>query len=78
MSSLLINSTIDFFERLEIKQGLKFLPLHKFIQDYLGPIFASITFLSCCNNNPKAWQFKSACKKILIHHELFEIHWAIA
>lgn len=52
---------------------LKFLSFYKFSQDHLEYFFSSIRSKGGFNNNPTAFQFQSAYKKLVVHGEIKSI-----
>lgn len=52
--------------------GMKYLLTYKLSQDYLETFFSAIRSRGGFNNNPNAFQLKSAYKRLLIRHELKE------
>lgn len=66
-----ILSTIEMYEELVLdKKVLKFLPTYKISQDHLELLFCKIRSKGGWNNNPTAFQFISALKKIIVATEL--------
>lgn len=52
---------------------LKFLPFYKLSQDHLECFFSAIRAKGGFNNNPTAYQFKSAYKRLVVHGEIKSI-----
>lgn len=52
------------------KCNMSFICTYKFSQDHIELLFGKLRSLGGSNNNPSAWQFRSAYRKLLVHNEI--------
>lgn len=55
------------------KHGMEYLLTYKLSQDYLETFFSAIRSRGGFNNNPNAFQFRTAYKRLLVRHEIKEV-----
>ena len=65
-----INSFSFLFEELVERQKMKFLLTYKGSQDHVELFFCAIRSRLGANNNPTSEEFKSAYKRLLVHHQI--------
>lgn len=60
------------FEKLH-GHGMQYLLTYKLSQDYLETFFCAVRSRGGYNNNPSAFQFRSAYRRLLVRHEIKEV-----
>lgn len=58
------------YEYLRKKYGLEYLLTYKLLQDHIENFFSAIRIKGGFNNNPSAFQFRCAYRRLLIHHDV--------
>lgn len=66
-----LRNIFPLFNRLK-SSGMQFLLTYKLSQDFVETFFSAIRSRGGFNNNPNAFQFQSAYKRLLVRHELKE------
>lgn len=69
-----LKSTIGIAETLFKHENFTFLMTYKLSQDHIETFFGAIRSRGGFNNNPSAWQFKTAFKRLLVKTDVRILH----
>jgi len=70
---ILLKSIIGIAESLFRDENFKFLMTYKLSQDHIETFFSAIRSRGGFNNNPTAWEFKAAFKRLLVTADVFYV-----
>jgi len=65
-----LKNALDLYDDLHEKYGLEYLLTYKLLQDHIENFFSAVPIKGGFNNNPDAFQFRCAYRRLLIHHDV--------
>lgn len=65
-----LENIFPLHELLKDNYGMDYVLTHKLLQDHIENFFSAIRMRGGFNNNPSAFQFKCAYRRLLIHHQI--------
>lgn len=65
-----LKNVFELFDVLQEKYEFKYLLTYKLLQDMIENLFSAIRMMGGFSNNPTPYQFQTAIRRLVIHHEV--------